>query len=345
MREFGKTGIKINRIGFGGIPIQRTDQEGADKLVAHMMSKGINFVDTARAYGPSEALLGLAMEKTGAEFYIASKSMARTYEGMKKDIELSLEALKVKKIHLYQIHNIPLSEMEVVMGEAGAYKALVEAKAEGKIEHIGITTHTLECFDKILEYGLEYFASIQFPFNIVESQGLERLKKAHELGMGTIIMKPLAGGAIENPSLAIKYIMTQDFVDAVIPGMADLEEVDINVEAANEVLASSKYEFTEAELEEIEEIRKDLKGNFCRRCGYCMPCPQGINIPLVFLSERYMKRYGLAEWGLGRYLSSGLEEHPCVKCGACLKKCPYDLPIPDMLDRVKKVKEEIVKGE
>lgn len=345
MREFGKTGLIINKIGFGGIPIQRTDQEGANKLVAHMIQKGINFVDTARAYGPSEELLGNAMEVTGAKFYIASKSMSRTYESMKKDIDDSLKALKVEKIHLYQIHNAPLGEMEIIMGQDGAYKALLEAKAQGKIENIGITTHTLECFDKILEYGVNYFASVQFPFNIVESQGLEKLKKAHQIGMGTIIMKPLAGGAIENPNLAIKYIMSHDFVGVVIPGMADLEEVDINVEAANEVLLVKQYEFTKKELEEIQAIREELQGNFCRRCGYCLPCPQGINIPVVFLSGRYMERYGLADWGLARYMTSGLDENPCVRCGACLKKCPYDLPIPDMLDKVKLIKDNILKGE
>ena len=343
MREFGKTGMKLKRLGFGGIPIQRIDQESANELIARVEELGINFLDTARAYGVSETFIGEAIKGRGDAFYIATKSMARDYEGMKADIEKSLAELQRPYVDLYQIHNVQIAEFEKFMGENGAYRALKEAQREGRVKHIGITTHTLESLEKIIDMGTDYFASIQFPFNIVESQGEELLKKAHQKGMGTIVMKPLAGGAIENPELAIKYVVNQDFLDVVIPGMADICELEQNVKAAQEVLSSENYVFTTEEQEEIEHIRKDLSGNFCRRCGYCKPCPQGIDIPLAFLAGRYMSRYGLAEWGYGRYVSSNIEKDgkfACVKCGACLSKCPYFLPIPDMLQKVYETKIE-----
>lgn len=342
-RVFGNTNIIAKRLGFGGIPIQRIDQSSAVELIANVKALGINFIDTARAYGVSETYIGEAIKGKEDHFYIATKSMARDYNSMKADIEKSLKELQIPYVDLYQIHNVQIGEFDKFMGEEGAYRALKEAQQDGKIKHIGITTHTLESLEKIVEMGLDYFDSIQFPFNIVESQGESLLRKAHEKGMGTIVMKPLAGGAIENPDLAIKYIMNQDFLDIVIPGMADIAEVEQNVNAASQVEKSGEYIFSKEELETIEAIRKDLTGNFCRRCGYCKPCPQGIDIPLAFLSGRYMKRYGLAEWGYGRYVSSNIEKDgkfACVKCGACLSKCPYFLPIPDMLEKVYEAKIE-----
>ncbi|WP_028829324.1 aldo/keto reductase [Proteocatella sphenisci] len=347
MIEFGKTGMKVNRLGFGGIPIQRIDQNGANELLKFIKESGINFLDTARAYGESETYIGEAIKEMRDSFYLATKSMARDYEGMKADIEKSLSCLQTDHIDLYQIHNVQVLEIENLMSQDGAYRALLEARDQGKIKNIGITTHTLESLEKIVEMGTDYFMSIQFPFNIVESQGTDLLTKAHEKGMGTIIMKPLAGGAIEDPELAVRYILDQNFTDIVIPGMGDIEEVKQNIQSAKAVLEAEKHEFTQEELVKIEEIKKDLTGNFCRRCGYCKPCPQGIDIPLAFLSARYMKRYNLAQWGYGRYMASNLEkdgEFACVKCGACLPKCPYFLPIPDMLEEVYKTKLETDKS-
>lgn len=344
MREFGKTGMKLKRLGFGGIPIQRIDQESANKLIESVSKSDINFLDTARGYGVSETFIGEAIRSVKANFYIATKSMARDYEGMKADIEKSLNELQMPYVDLYQMHNVQITEFEKFMGENGAYRALKEAQQEGKVKHIGITTHTLESLEKIVEMGTEYFASIQFPFNIVETQGEQFLKKAHQKGMGTIVMKPLAGGAIENPELAIKYTLSQEFLDVVIPGMADICELEQNVNAAQQLFSIENYTFTKEEQDEIDNIKKELSGNFCRRCGYCKPCPQGIDIPLAFLAGRYMRRYGLAEWGYGRYISSNIEKDgkfACIKCGACLLKCPYFLPIPDMLEEVYKAKLEM----
>ena len=343
MIEFGNTGMKVNRLGFGGIPIQRIDQQGANELLAFIRESGINFLDTARAYGQSETYIGEAIKGMRDSFYLATKSMSRDYEGMKTDIEKSLSELQTDHIDLYQIHNVQFAEIEKVMSEDGAYRALSEAREQGKIRHIGITTHTLESLEKIVEMGTKFFASIQFPFNIVESQGTELLTRAHEKGMGTIIMKPHAGGAIGDPELAGRVILGKEFTDIVIPGMGDIEEVRQNVESAKAVLEAERHEFNEQESLRIEEIKKELTGNFCRRCGYCKPCPQGIDIPLAFLSARYMKRYNLAEWGYGRYMASHIEkdgELACIRCGACLPKCPYFLPIPDMLEQVYRTKIE-----
>lgn len=338
MRSLGKTGIKVNRLGFGGIPIQRVSKEQSIEFIQKVKLSGINFIDTARGYSISEEYIGEAIKNNKYDFYVATKSMARDYESMKNDIETSLKNLQREYIDLYQFHNIQIGDFDKVMSNDGAYRALKEAKEQGKIKHIGATTHSLESFDKILEMGIEYFETIQFPFNIVESQGMEHLKKAHEAGMGTIIMKPLAGGAIENSDIAIKYVLSMQYVDVIIPGMAELEELESNVNSANMILKSKlEYQFSAKEITQMEEIRKDLGDNFCRRCGYCKPCPQGIDIPMAFLAGRYMKKYKLADWGNGRFQMSHLEQdgkYACISCNACLSKCPYYLHIPEMLKEV-----------
>ena len=216
----GKTGLKISRMGFGGIPIQRFDAEGTKKLMQQLAEEGVNYIDTARGYTVSEEYLGYALEGIRDKFVIATKSMARTREAMAADIEKSLGNLRTNHIDLYQVHNPSMEQLDTVIGEDGALEALLEAKAAGKIGHIGLTAHSTAVFERAL--NLDWVETIMFPYNIVENQGDELIRKCQEKNVGFIAMKPLAGGAIENGSLALRYVCSNQAVTVVIPGMAEV---------------------------------------------------------------------------------------------------------------------------
>ena len=323
-RVLGKTGLKISRMGLGGIPIQRIDAEGTKQLVHQLMDAGVNYIDTARGYTVSEQYLGYALEGIRDKFVLATKSMSRTKEAMAKDIDISLGNLKTDYIDLYQVHNPNMAQLEQVVGEGGALEALLEAKAQGKIGHIGLTAHSVEVFEKALE--LDWVETIMFPYNIVETQGEALIKKCAEKNIGFVDMKPLAGGAIEDASLAMRFLVSNPDVTVVIPGMADAKEIEQNL-AAGENTAP----LTAEEQKKVEEVRQILGTQFCRRCNYCAPCTVGINIPSVFLFQGYLDRYGLADWAKDRYGAMAVKASACVECGACEPRCPYGLPIRQML--------------
>jgi len=323
-RVLGKTGLKISRIGLGGIPIQRIDAEGTRPLVQKLMHEGVNYIDTARGYTVSEEYLGFALEGIREHFVLATKSMARTKEAMAKDVVTSLKNLRTDYIDLYQIHNPDARELEQVTAPDGALEALLEAKEQGKIGHIGITLHSAELFRQALE--LPWVETIMFPYNIVESQGEELIKKCAEKNIGFICMKPLAGGAIEDGTTALRFVVSNPNVTVVIPGMADEAEIDQNIAAV-----SDDSPLTADEQEQISRIRSRLGTNFCRRCNYCAPCTAGISIPAVFLFEGYYSRYDLKEWALDRYATLKKTASDCIGCGDCESRCPYQLPIRQMM--------------
>lgn len=328
-RVLGKTGLKISAVGFGGIPIQKVDEAGAVALVDSLVAHGINFIDTARVYTISEELLGIALEGRRDKFILASKSMARTAEAMRADIEISLKNLKTDYIDLYQIHNIPAHQIDAACAPGGLVEALLEAKEQGKIRHIGLTAHSIESFERALE--LDFVETIMFPYNIVETQGEALIAECEKRNIGFICMKPLAGGAIENATLALRFICQNSAVSVVIPGMATADEVEMNCAAVND-----KTPLTAKEKNEIEAIRKDLGTNFCRRCNYCAPCAVGIGIPSVFLFAGYLERYGLEEWGRERYATLPVKASACIECGVCETRCPYNLPIREMMKKCAK---------
>lgn len=328
-RELGKTGLKVVPIGFGGIPIQRLNQELVTELVDEMIREGVNFIDTARAYTTSEHMLGHALAGGKREkFILATKSMSRDYESMKRDIELSLTELQTQYIDIYQCHLVKdLEQYQQIMSENGAYKALLEAKAEGKIGHIGITAHSADFLKQVI-YEMP-FETLQFPYNLVEKQGEPLFEMAHQRGIGVIVMKPIAGGAIRNGALSLKYILQNQHVSVAIPGMDAIDQV-----AKNRQVLESDGSFSEEEMKELKEIVDELGEAFCRRCGYCLPCPQGIDIPSQFLIEGYLTRYNLADWAMIRYNGLAVKADACVSCGICETKCPYNLPIRKMLRNV-----------
>ena len=329
-RELGKTGLKISRMGFGGIPIQRIDQEGTKTLIHKLHKDGVNYIDTARGYTVSEEYLGYALEGIRQDFVLATKSMARTKEAMAADIEKSLANLRTDYIDLYQIHNPNAADFDAVQAPGGALEALREAKAAGKIGHIGITLHSVDLFEKAVL--LDWVETIMFPYNIVESQGEALIRKCAENNIGFIAMKPLAGGAIDDATVALRYIMTNPAVSVVIPGMATIQEAEQNLAAVNDTSA-----LTDGEKAKIEQIRAGLGTQFCRRCNYCAPCTAGIGISAVFLMEGYYSRYDLKDWAVARYQAMDKKASDCIGCGVCETRCPYNLPIREMLKKAEAV--------
>ena len=323
-RTFGKTGLEISKLGFGGIPIQKVTVDVVRDIMDAMLHNNINYIDTARGYTISEELIGEAIEGKRDKFILATKSMSRSKEGIKADIETSLKNLRTDYIDLYQIHNPSKAEFDQVLAEGGALEGLMEAKEEGKIGHIGFTTHSLELFEEALE--LDWVETIMFPYNIVENQGVELIKKCKEKNIGFIVMKPLAGGAIEDGDLALRFICANPDISVVIPGMASVEEVEKNIKAS-----ADPAPLSEEELAKMEEVRKTLGNNFCRRCNYCAPCAKGINISGVFLMQGYLDRYGLEDWARTRYDAFAAKASDCIGCGVCETRCPYNLPIREML--------------
>lgn len=328
-RILGKTGLKISRLGFGGIPIQRIDAEGTKTLIHQLKDAGVNYIDTARGYTVSEEYLGYALEGIREDFVLATKSMSRTREAMAKDIETSLKNLRTDHIDLYQIHNPTTAQLEQVVAPGGALEALLEAKAAGKVGHLGVTAHSPDTFKMALE--MDWVETIMFPYNIVESQGQELIHQCAEKNIAFICMKPLAGGAIEDANLALRYICANDDVTVVIPGMAEPKELQQNLAAV-----SNTAPLTDEEKAKFQQVRDQLGTQFCRRCNYCQPCTVGISISNVFLFEGYLQRYGLADWAKDRYAGLEKKASDCVGCGACEERCPYHLPIREMLKQAVK---------
>ena len=323
-RILGKTGLKVSAMGFGGIPIQRIDAAGTRVLMEKLVEAGVNYIDTARGYTVSEQYLGEALEGLRDKFVLATKSMARTKEAMAADIDISLHNLRTGYIDLYQVHNPTVDQFRQVCAGGGALEALMDAKTAGKIGHIGVTAHSIEVFGMALE--CDWVETIMFPYNIVETHGEELIAKCAEKNIGFIDMKPLAGGALEDATLALRFVCANPNVSVTIPGMAEPRELEQNLAAVADAAPLSADE-----LAKIDAIRKELGTQFCRRCNYCAPCTVGIAIPNVFLFEGYLSRYGLEDWARGRYDSMAKTASDCIECGACEPRCPYGLPIRQML--------------
>lgn len=324
-RILGNTGLKVSVIGFGGIPIQRVSVDEARVIVNRALELGVNFFDTARGYTDSEAKLGEVLSRRRNEAVIASKSMARTREGMAADIKKSLETLGVDFIDLYQLHNVKDEKaLEQVLSPGGALAALKEAKKDGVIRHIGITGHIKSFLMEALKTG--ELETVQFPFNTVELAGaLELMELAEKAGSGVIVMKPLAGGALGNAGAALRFILGHP-VTTVIPGMDSVEQVEENAR-----VGYNPAPLSGDEKKLLEEEAAKLGAEFCRRCEYCKPCPQGIDIPVVFLLDGYYTRYDLKGWARERYRAMPAGADACAECGECEQRCPYKLPIRRML--------------
>ena len=331
----GKTGITVCRNGFGALPIQRIGKEDAAYLVRKAYENGVNFFDTARAYTDSEEKLGYATSSFRNKIYIATKTAAKNGEELKKDLETSLSLLKTDYIDIYQFHNPPFCPKP---GDGtGLYEAMLEAKKEGKIRHIGITNHRLGVAKEAIESGL--YETLQFPFSYISGEKeMELLAMCRERDMGFIAMKGLAGGLLNNSRVC--YAFMSQF-DNVLPiwGVQRERELD-------EWLSyNDNPPVMDEEVKSIiEKDRKELSGDFCRGCGYCMPCPMGIQISECARMIQMIRR-SPSEGQLGAEAQAMMANiHNCVKCGKCMDKCPYSLPIPTLLEKNLEDYEAIIEG-
>jgi aryl-alcohol dehydrogenase-like predicted oxidoreductase len=317
-RTLGRTDLNVSVIGFGGIPIQGIPSELSGQIVRGAVDLGINFFDTARGYTDSEAKLGEALEGRRNEVILATKSMARDRASMSRDIETSLRLLRTDRIDLYQVHN-PSSEAQInqVCGPGGALEALATAQQAGKVRYIGITGHSRELLLKAMETGV--FDTVQHPLNPLETGWQKEVgPAARRLGLGAIAMKPVAGGALAKVAKASLRWCLQHGADVAIPGMDSMEAVRTNASVGQRLRPPSEDEMTQ-----LQAVMDRWEGAFCRRCGYCLPCPEGLNIPFLLLIEAYYSRYGLKAWALERL--GGLDK--------TFARCPYDLPVAELMSR------------
>lgn len=320
--RLGSTEIVVNKNGFGALPVQRVGMEEAVRLLRRAYEGGIRFFDTARAYSDSEEKLGAAFEGIREKLFIATKSGAKTGEAMEKDLEKSLSLLRTDYIDIYQFHNPSFCPKP---GDgSGLYETALAAKKAGKIRHIGITNHRLGIAMEAIESGL--YETLQFPFSYLSTGKDEELVEAcQKADMGFIAMKALSGGLITNSAAA--YAHAAKFGNVLpIWGVQRESELD-------EFLSyiENPPVMTQELSEIIEKDRAELSGEFCRGCGYCMPCPAGIVINNCARMSLLLRRSPSAGW-LGEEWQERMEKiADCLHCGQCRSKCPYGLDTPALL--------------
>ena len=333
--RLGSTGIVVNKNGFGALPMQRVSMEEAVQLVRRAFEGGITFFDTARYYTDSEEKLGEALEGIRDKVYIATKTGASTGEALKKELETSLKNLRTDHIDIYQFHN-PVVCPKPGDG-SGLYEAMEEAKAQGMIRHIGITNHRLAVAHEAIDSGL--YETLQFPFcYLVDEKDVELVEKCKKADMGFIAMKALSGGLITNSRAA--YAFEAQF-DNVLPIWGVQRQTELE-----EFLSYIKNPpaMTDEIKALIEADKKELAGDFCRGCGYCMPCPVGIEINNCARMSLLLRRSPSAAQLTPEAQEKMMKIKECLHCGRCKSKCPYGLDTPALLEKNLKDYEEILAG-
>ena len=334
----GSTGITAPQNGFGALPIQRDTTDVAVHLLRKAYEGGMSFFDTARFYTDSEEKIGIAFGDMGIrdKIYIASKTAAMTPEDFWRDLETSLRLMKTDYIDIYQFHNPPVVFLP---GDgSGMYECMLEAKAQGKIRHIGYTSHSLENAQKCIESGM--YETLQFPFSYISGRADEDLVEAcAEANMGFIAMKGLAGGLITNSAAAFAFISCYDNV-MPIWGIQHEHELD-------EILSYNDNPPTiDASLmEQIVRDCEELQGGFCRSCGYCMPCPKGIDIRQAARMMQLIRRSPHQQYLSEHWQKEMAKTEDCINCGQCVSRCPYSLPVPELLKKNYEDYKKIVSGE
>lgn len=320
----GKTGLTVNKNGFGALPVQRVGKNEAVYLLQKAFYHGVNYFDTARAYSDSEEKLGAAFSYIRDKIIISTKTGAQTGEDLRKDLEQSLKMLQTDYIDLYQFHNPSFCPKP---GDGtGLYEAALEAKAQGKIRHIGITNHRLSVAHEAVESGL--YETLQFPFSYLASeQDLALVQVCQEHNMGFIAMKALSGGLITDSACAYAYLEQFDHVEPIW-GIQREKELDEFLSYQDEPPV-----LTEELQNKIEKDRRELSGEFCRGCGYCMPCPEGIEINNCARMSLMLRRAPQAGWLSTEWQEKMKKIENCRHCGACMKKCPYGLNTPKLLEK------------
>jgi predicted aldo/keto reductase-like oxidoreductase len=335
-RRLGRTGVDVALLGFGGIPIMRLTPEDAVAVTRHALEQGIELFDTARGYGDSEAKMGRALEPSRSRVFLASKSPKRSAAGLLEDFEQSADNLRVETIDLYQMHCVNTDkDYDTVMTSDGAYHALRVLKSSGRIRFLGITSHSLAILKRAILSGR--FDTIQVLFSFVEDEAArEVIPMALSRNVGVIGMKPLGGGVISRYDLALRHVLSTDGVIA-IPGMATCNEVDLNVEVAADLRPLGP-----GEIEEISSIREEIGRVFCRRCDYCQPCPNDVPVSLLLHVESIRRRIGDRMMRSDAWKETLRRASACDECGQCEERCPFALPVRDLLRESRRILAEVL---
>lgn len=363
-RRLGRTDLEVSVVGFGGIPIIALSRREAVKVVRYAFDHGINYFDTARAYGDSEEKIGAALKDVRDEVVLATKTHQRTKEDAARiGLKQSLRNLHTDRIDLVQLHGIDNeSTLEKALGPNGSLEALKEARSQEKIDYIGITGHNPYILAKAIRTG--EFDTVLAPLNVINRTATEELiPLAKELDVGVVIMKALGGcgrpidypqwGAsflgrpevdwpdiheflphfgrdgIERARRSLRFVIAHD-VATVIAGLRSTEETDYVVKVGEE------FETLTTEEKDYYRFAELPPEPFCRECGLCTPCPDGLAIPTILRWDSYYTFYGIEEWTKDQYPKLGTRVNSCTECGVCETKCPYNLPIMKMLKQAEK---------
>lgn len=362
--RLGRTDLKVSVIGFGGIPIIALSRERAEKVVRHAYERGINYFDTARAYGDSEEKIGAALKDVRDEVILATKTHQRTKEdAARAGLKQSLRNLQTDRIDLVQLHGIDNEEtLKKAMASEGSLAALEQAKTQGKISYIGITGHNPYILSKAVKTGK--FDTVLVPLNVLDRTATEELiPMAKKLDVGIIIMKVLGGcgaplqypqwGAqflgkpeqdwpdplefivhfgkegVERAKRSLRFVLAHD-IDTVIPGLRSAEEIDNVVRIAEEFKDLKHGEKTAYRFGELPPEP------FCRECRVCMPCPDAVDIKNILRWDTYYSFYNIKEWTRKQYPKLRTRVNSCTECSKCEEKCPYNLPVMSMLKEAEK---------
>lgn len=318
----GKTGLVVTKPAMGCLPVQRCDKTTAVKLLRAAYEGGINYFDTANAYTDSEEKIGLALSDVRDKIVISTKSAAMDKAGVIAHIENSLRMMKTDYIDLFQLHQVPAVPDKD--DPNGPYAGALEAKARGLIGHIGITSHRIDVAEACIADGS--FETIQFPFSYISSErDLSLAEKCRDAGLGFIAMKGLAGGMLSNARACAAFM---NMYDNVVPiwGIQSMEELEQWLRLAEEEPQM------DAELDAfIKKERQELSGSFCRSCGYCMPCPMGIEIRNCARMDMLLRRSPWQQYMTEEWRQKMEKINDCIGCRSCSSKCPYELDTPNIL--------------
>lgn len=323
--RLGKTNLLVGAVAFGGIPIQRLSVEEAARVVRAALDLGVDFLDTAYGYGTSEESIGRAIAGRREGLVLASKAPARDGATFRTQMETSFQRLGVAHIDLYQFHNVSApAHLEAILAPGGAMEVALEARAAGRIGHIGVTSHSLDLAKELVVSG--QFETIMFPFNFVTNEpARELLPLCEEHDVGFLSMKPMAGGMLGDARLAFRYLSQFPQIVPVV-GIERAEEIAEIVR-----IVEGPAGLTPEDRRQIVELADELGTRFCRRCDYCQPCQQGIQISAIMNVPTFIRRFPPDKLFSAERVRAIAVARTCVECGECEARCPYELPIREIL--------------
>jgi predicted aldo/keto reductase-like oxidoreductase len=323
--RFGKTGLMVSRVAFGAIPIMRLSKPDAVQVIREAIKLGVNFIDTAHGYTDSEEKIGEAIKGMRREdMIIASKSLASDKATFNEHLDLSLKRLGVDYLDIYQLHDLSTpAKRDAVFAPGGVVEGLEEAVKAGKVRFPGFSSHNIPLAMEVMKTGR--FASVQLPFNFIDDTAAEEsISLAKKLDMGYIAMKPMGGGMLDNAGLAFRYLLSFDSI-VPDPGIEKIEEIReiVSIVEKNEACSAE-------DKKQIEKIKTEFGPSWCHRCDYCQPCPQKIRISSALCAESALKR--MPPDRARSFVEPSIEAaRTCIACGECVKRCPYNLDIPNLL--------------